>query len=144
MISIRRYAFAALLAVTIVSFASKIASAQEPFHGKFTLTHGVNFGKAKVPAGDYQFSYERNGISSVLVLSKLSGTPAGYMVLVPATEETNDSSSSRLMLETTADGSYVSSMQLPEFGVTLHFNVPSRASEKMLAKAATTAAGPGQ
>ena len=88
MISIRRYAFAALLAVTTVSFSTKIASAQEPSHGKFTLTHAVNFGKAKIPAGDYQFSYDRNGISSVLVLSKVSGTPAGYMVLVPATEET--------------------------------------------------------
>lgn len=144
MISIRRFAFSALLAVTTISLAPTIASAQEPARGKFTLTHAVNFGKAKVPAGDYQFTFDHNGISSVIVLSKVSGAPAGYMVLVPTIEETNASSVNRLMLETTSDGSYVSAMQLPEFGMTLHFNVPRNAAEKVIAKAATTAAASGQ
>ena len=85
MISIRRFAFSALLAVTTISLAPTIASAQEPARGKFTLTHAVNFGKAKVPAGDYQFTFDHNGISSVIVLSKVSGAPAGYMVMVRAT-----------------------------------------------------------
>jgi len=38
----------------------------------------------------------------------------------------------------------VSAMQLPEFGMTLHFNVPSHATEKQIAKAATSAAASGQ
>jgi hypothetical protein len=143
MTSIRRFAFAALLAVTTISLVPTIASAQEPARGKFTLTHVVHFGNAKVPAGEYEFTFDLNGISPVLVLSKLNGAPTGYMVLVPTTEETKASSVSRLMLETTSDGSYVSALQLPEFGMTLHFNVPNH-TEKVIAKAATTAAASGQ
>lgn len=143
MTSIRRFAFAALLAATTISLVPTIASAQEPARGKFTLTHAVHFGNAKVPAGEYEFTFDLNGISPVLVLSKLNGAPAGYMVLVPTTEETKASSVSRLMLQTTSDGSYVSAMQLPEFGMTLHFNVPSH-TEKVIAKAATTATASGQ
>ena len=143
--SIRKFVYAALLAATTISIAPTLASAAEPARGRFKLTHEVHWGTAKLPAGEYEFSFNQEGVSPVLMLSKVSGAPAGYMVLVPTTEEGMTSSdSSRLELETTADGSYVSAMRLPEFGMTLHFDVPSTIAEKRLAKAAMVASAVGQ
>ncbi len=83
--SIRNYAYAAILAVTALNFAPTLASAQEPAHGKFTLTHEVYWGTAKLPAGDYEFSFDPDSGSRMLTLSKVSGVRAGYMLLVPET-----------------------------------------------------------
>ncbi len=139
MTSIRKFAFATLLAITTLNLAPSLASAQEPAKGKFTLAHDVRWGSAKVPAGDYEFSFNTVSISPVLSLTKTSGTPAGFMVLVPMAEENKPSDLNRLTLENTADGTYVSSMQLPDFGMTLYFNVPSHPAEKQMAKVVTTA-----
>src|SRR5260221_8371686 len=144
--TIRNYVYAAILAVTALNFAPTLASAQEPAHGKFTLTHDVRWGIAKLPAGEYAFSYDPTSGSRMLNLSKISGAPTGYMVLVPDTDDSKPSDISRLVLEATPEGTYVSAMQLPEFGMTLHFAVPSHAipAERQIAKAATTAGAPGQ
>jgi hypothetical protein len=144
MTSIRKFAYATLLAFTTLNFAPSLASAQEPARGKFTLTHDVRWGNAKVPAGDYEFSYDPDGASRMMYLSKLSGARAGYLLLVTSTEDVKPSDQSRLILETTPVGSYVSAMQLPEFGMTLHFTLPSRTTERQIAKAATNAAASGQ
>ena len=80
----------------------------------------------------------------MLILSKLSGTRAGYMMLVNATDDAKPSDLNRLVIESTPVGSYVSVLQLPEFGMTLHFRVPSHASERQIAKAANAAAASGQ
>lgn len=141
--SLRNFAFAAVMAAATFNLAPSQASAQEPVHGKFTLTHDVYWGKTKVPAGEYSFSYDRNAVSRVLNLSKLDGVRAGFMVLVPTTEEARASDASQLVLEATAERSYVSAMQLPEFGMTLRFDVP-RVAEKQIAKASTGASGSGQ
>lgn len=125
MTTIRKFVYAALLAATAMNFAPKAAAAQEPAHGKFTLKHNVIWGNASVPAGDYAFSYDPYQSTPVLVLSKLSGTRAGFMLLLAGSEESKPSDSNQLLLETVADGSYVSTMQLAECGMTLHFNVPS-------------------
>ena len=144
MTSLRRLVYAGLLVLTTLNFAPSMASAQEPAHGRFTLTHDVHWGSAKVPAGDYRFSFESNGISGVLMLSKLNGTRESYMLMVHDMEETKPSDLSQLVLNTTRDGSYVSFMQLPEFGMTLHFSVPSQASEKVIARTVNTAMGSAQ
>jgi hypothetical protein len=138
--TIRNYVYAALLAVTALNFAPTLASAQELAHGKFTLTHEVHWGNATLPAGDYQFSFNPDNGSRLLSLSKVSGTRAGYMVLVPGTEDAKPSDGNRLILESTPNGIYVSAMQLPEFGMTLDFTVPSHTTEGQIARAGTTAA----
>lgn len=137
--SIRNFAYAALLAAATLNLAPTLASAQEPAHGKFTLTHEVHWGQANLAAGEYSFSFNRAAISPVLNISKLTGARAGYMLLVPTTDESKSTDASRLVLEDTPEGSYVSAMQLPEFGMTLHFSVP-RAAEKQIAKAGMVAA----
>lgn len=142
-ISLRNFAYAALLAAATLTLAPSLASAQEPVHGKFTLTHDVSLGNAKLPAGDYAFSFDRNAVSPVMSLSKLSGTRAGFLVLVPVTENTKPTDANRLLLKSNAEGTYVSAMQLPEFGLTLRFDVP-RIPERQIARASMGAAGSGQ
>jgi hypothetical protein len=142
--SIRNYVYAAVLAASALNFAPPPAIAQERAHGKFTLTHEVHWGAATIPAGDYAFSFDPDTGTRLLSLSKLSGARAGYMLLVPDTDDAKPSDLSRLVLVATPEGSYVSAMQLPEFGMTLHFSVPSRTTERQIAKAGTTAAATGQ
>jgi hypothetical protein len=138
MTTIRKFAYAALLAVTSLSFASSPASAQENARGNFTLTHDVRWQNAFVPAGEYRFSLDADGPASMLVLTKLSGARTGFMFMVHDSDEIKASSNlNRIVLENTADGSYVSAMQLPEFGVTLNFAAP-KAPERQMAKVGTT------
>jgi hypothetical protein len=139
MSSIRNFAYAALLAAASLSYAPTLASGQEPAHGHFTLAHQVNFGNARLPVGEYEFSYDPNAVSPVLNLMKLSGTRARYMVLVSTTQDSQASDTSKLLVESTPEGSYVSAMQLPRSGMTLLFRVPSHAPEKQIARAVTTA-----
>ena len=79
-----------------------------------------------------------DGPLCVLTLSYLDGSREGFLLVVHDTDETG-AGPSRLMLQNTPEGKYVSAMQLPEFGVTLHFAVPTTA-EKQLARSGTTTA----
>jgi hypothetical protein len=143
MTTIRRFVFATLLAFTALNFAPSLASGQDAARGKFTLTHEVHWGSAKIPAGDYQFSFDPNETARTLTLTKISGVRAGYMLLVPVIDETKPSDVSRIVLETTLEGSYVSALQLPASGMILQFAVPHIA-ERQIAKAATTGGASGQ
>jgi len=142
--SIRKFLYATLLALTTLNFLPTLAAAQEPAHGKFTLTHEVRWQNAIVPAGDYRFWFESDGVGGVLKLNKLNGSSAGFMFLVRDMEEAKPRDVSELVLDKTPAGSYVSAMQLPEFGMTLHFAVPSQTSEKQIARAGTAALTSGQ
>jgi hypothetical protein len=139
MISIRKLTFAAVLAATTFVFALNPASAQTPARGHFTLSHEVLFGNARIPAGDYEFSYDPQSTSGVLNLSKVNGPRTGFIILVPSTDGTPSSHQDRLVLASSPSGSYVTAMELPQFDITLHFSTPSRVVEKQLAKAVTTA-----
>ena len=73
MTSIRKFAYASLLAFTALNIAPSLASAQEPARGQFTLSHEVHWENAKLPAGDYAFSFDPYSGSRMLIVSKLSG-----------------------------------------------------------------------
>ena len=135
MTSIRRFAYAAVLAATTLNYAPSLASGQEPARGHFTLTHEVRWENARVPAGDYEFSYNGSSIDPILSLTKISGARASFMLLVPMTDSREAGGISRLVLEPTSAGSFVSTMQLPEFGMSLHFVVPKHSGERQIAKA---------
>jgi len=143
MTTIRKFVYTALLAVSALNIAPTVAAAEQAAHGKFTLKHDVLWGTAKVPAGDYEFSYDPLAISPVLTITKMSGTRASYMVLIPASGVSKPSDANQLLLETSVDGSYVSAMRLPLSGVTLYFSVPSH-SAKQMAKTPTTVASAGR
>jgi hypothetical protein len=137
MSSIRRFVYATLLACSTLSITPNLASAQEPASGRFTLPHDVRWQNAFVPAGDYRFSYDPGSGLGVLTLTKVSGTRTGFMLVVRDEDEAKSTDLSRLILQKTPAGSYVESMQLPEFGMTLHFSVPSSTTEKQMARAVT-------
>jgi len=136
MSSIRKFTFAAFLALTTLNFAPSLASAQVA-QGSFTLSHNVHWQNANVPAGEYRFSYDSGEPLGVLMLTKRDGGSGGYVIMVPGTDPMEGSGPDRLVLNTSASGSYVSDMQLPGFGVTLHFR-PPKATEKQMARAAAT------
>jgi hypothetical protein len=142
--TIRNYVYAAMLAASALNFAPTLASAQAPAHGRFTLTHEVRWGSAKLSAGEYEFSYDPDTGTHMLSLSKLSGPRAGYMMLITDTDDAKPSDLNRLVLTAAPDGSYVSALQLPEFGMTLHFTVPSHPTERQIAKVATAATASAQ
>jgi hypothetical protein len=143
MTSIRKFVFAALLALTTVSFTPTLASAEGPAHGEFKLTHEVHWQNAVVPAGDYEFTYNADGASGVLMLSKLDGPRAGFIFLVSDTDDVVPSAASQLVIEKWSEGSYVKSMQLADYSTTLHFKVPTKA-DTGIARAATPVPTSGQ
>lgn len=139
MTSIRQIAHAALLAAIAFTLSLTSVSAQEPARGHFTLAHDVLFGNTKIPAGDYEFSYDPQNTAPFLSLSRMSQPRTGFIVMVPSTEGTPARHGSRLVLGSSPEGSYVTAMELPESEVTLHFSTPSRAREKQIARAVATA-----
>jgi hypothetical protein len=137
--SIRRFAYAAVLVLSALNFTPSLASAQDAA-GTFTLTHEVRWQNALVPAGKYRFTLAASGPGEMLTLRKVNGSAAGFMLLVTDTENSPFSDDSRLVIVSRTSGSFVSSMQLPEFGLTLHFNVPSEPREVAVATTTASAA----
>lgn len=137
MTSIRRLVYAAVLTLSAFSFAPCLASAQEA-HGRFVLTHEVHWQNTLVPAGEYEFSFQPNGPSDLLFVRRLSGSGPRFMILVNDVGETKTSGVDHLLLVTREGRSFVSVMDLPEAGVTLHFAVPSETRQVALASHAPT------
>src|SRR5262249_5026478 len=125
------------------NLAPAVASAQEAAHGKFTLTHEVHWQNAVIPAGEYRFWLDTSG-NRVLWLNRVSSPRTSFVVVAPAAEEIRAAGENRIVLESTPAGSYVSALQLPEFGMALRFPVPPSATDKQMAKAGTTAMGSAQ
>jgi hypothetical protein len=126
--SIRRFVYAAVLVLSALNFAPSLACAQDAA-GTFTLSHEVRWQTAAVPAGKYRFTVSASGPSEMLTLRKVNGSGAGFMLLVTDTENSQPSDLSQLVVVSRPGGSFVSTMQLPEFGLTLHFAVPPEARE---------------
>lgn len=142
MTSIRKFVYAALLGATALHFAAT-ASAEEPSRGRFILTHDVRWEYATVPAGEYSFSYDPNSVSPVLTITRTKGTPGSFMLLIATREDRKTKDSNVLVIENSVAGRYVSTMNLPESGVTLRFWAP-RMAEKEMAKAESPASTSGQ
>lgn len=125
---IRKIAYAAVLTLSALNFAPSLASAQEAA-GTFALTHDVHWQNATVPAGEYRFTIGAEGPAQMLTLRKISGGAAGFILLVTDVEASQPSDLSELVLVSRGNGSFVSTMRLPEFGMTLHFAVPAETRE---------------
>jgi hypothetical protein len=141
--SICNFAYAAVLTLSALNFAPSVASAQDAT-GTFTLTHKVHWQNAVVPAGTYRFIIEPDGPAAMLTLRNLSGGKS-FMMLVVDSEDSKPKDISQLVLVSRPAGSFVSTLQLPEFGMTLRFAVPSKTPEvaRTVASAGTTLTAPG-
>jgi len=136
--SIRRFVYAAVLVLSALNFTPSLASAQDAV-GTFTLTHEVRWLNAVVAAGKYRFTVEARGPSEMLTLRKVDGRAAGFMLLATDTENSLPSDDNRIVIVSMTSGSFVSTMQLPESGLTLHFTVPSEPREVAQSVATSTA-----
>jgi hypothetical protein len=136
--SLCKFAYASLLALGAWNFAPTLASAQEA-RGSFTLAHEVRWQNAVVPAGEYTFSLASRGPAQLLLLRKVSGGGAGFMLLTAETEPAKASELSALVLVERSGRSFVSSMGLPAYGITLNFTVPAETREVAQARLGATA-----
>lgn len=132
--SIRRFTYAVVLFLSALNFGPSLASAQEA-GGTFTLAHEVHWQNVVVPAGKYRFTVEPDGPSEMLTLINVNGR-AAFIMLATEVEDSQPSERSRLEVVSRGENKFVSTMQLPEFGVTLHFTVP--AEKRELAQSAAT------
>jgi len=143
MTSLRKFIYAAVLAVTAFGLAPALASAQES-RGQFTLTHSVLWEKAVVPAGEYVFTFKTEGPMGLLSVTKLDSPHAGFMFMVDDTDMSQSPATSQLVLQKLATATYVSAMTLADDGVTLHFAAPRPIAEKMLARASSGSLAAGR
>jgi hypothetical protein len=132
--SLRKFASTAVLMLGALSLASSAAAAQTA-SGSFTLSHNVYWQNAMVPAGTYKFSLEPKGPSGLLTLRNLAGGHEGFMILVTNIGPSQPADPDRLVLVSRAGKSFVRTLELPKFEMTLYFAVPPESAEKELALA---------
>jgi len=133
--SIRKFAYAAVLGMSMFTLQPTLAAAEDA-HGSFTLTHEVHWQKCVLGPGEYTFSLKSEGPSEFLMLRGINGTGTNAMMLVNDVESPKpDEVSSMLTLVSRNGQSFVSTMALPEYDMTLHFTVPrERVSPEIASK----------
>ncbi len=127
--SIRKFAYAAVLALSIFA-AQPTPAAAEDARGTFTLSHEVHLQKWVLRPGDYRFSVKTVGASEYLLLRGHNGSGTEAMLLVNEVESPLPDGVSQLVLVSRDGQSFVSSMELPAYDMTLHFAVPRESASK--------------
>src|SRR5271154_6085304 len=126
---IRKFAFAAVLAVSIFSIQPTLAAAED-VRGVFTLSHEVHWQNSVLRPGDYAFSIRGSGSPTLLMLRGLNGTGTNAMFLVVDVETPKPNAASSLVLVSRDGQSFVRAMDLPDYDITLRFAVPHDAAMK--------------
>src|SRR6266481_7212999 len=131
--SICKFAYAAVLGLSMFTLQPTLAAAEDA-HGSFTLTHEVHWQKCVLGPGDYTFSLTTEGASEFLMIRGVNGTGTNAMMLVNDVESSKpDEVSSMLTLVSRNGESFVSTMALPEYDMTLHFTVPRESESREIA-----------
>lgn len=127
--SIRKFAYAAVLSMSMFSIQPTLAAAEDA-HGVFTLAHEVHWQNHILRAGDYAFSLRTSGPPTFLMLRGLNGTGTDAILLVTDVESPQTSAASKLVLVSKDGQSFVSAMDLPQYDISLRFTVPPGSSSK--------------
>jgi hypothetical protein len=128
-----KFAYAAVLGISMFTLQPTLAAAEDA-HGSFTLTHEVHWQKCVLSPGDYTFSIQSEGPSEFLMLRGINGTGTNAMMLVNDVESPKpDEVSAMLTLVSRNGQSFVSTMALPEYDMTLHFTVPRESESREIA-----------
>ena len=127
--SIRKFAYAAVLTLSIFAVQPTPAAAEDA-RGAFTLSHEVHFQKWVLRPGDYTFSVKNVGSSQFLTLRGINGTHADAMLMVNDVETPKPDEGSRLVLVSRNGQSFLSTMTLPNYDMTLRFAVPRQSASK--------------
>jgi hypothetical protein len=127
--SIRKFAYAAALAVTIFCVEPTLVAAEDA-RGVFTLTHEVHWQKYVLRPGNYAFSIKSVGSAEFLMLRGRDGTGTDAMLMVNDVETPKQDEVSQLVLVSREGKSFVSTMELPGYDMSLHFAVPPEKAQK--------------
>jgi hypothetical protein len=128
-----KFAYAAVLGISMFTLQPTLAAAEDA-HGSFTLTHEVHWQKCVLSPGDYTFSIKSEGPSEFLMLRGINGTGTNAMMLVNDVESPKpDEVRAMLTLVSRNGQSFVSTMALPEYDMTLHFTVPRESESREIA-----------
>jgi hypothetical protein len=128
-----KFAYGAVLGISMFTLQPTLAAAEDA-HGSFTLTHEVHWQKCVLGPGDYTFSIRSEGPSEFLMLRGIDGTGTNAMMLVNDVESPKpDEVSAMLTLVSRNGQSFVSTMALPEYDMTLHFTVPRESESREIA-----------
>jgi hypothetical protein len=128
-----KFAYAAVLGISMFTLQPTLAAAEDA-HGSFTLTHEVHWQQCVLSPGDYSFSIKSEGPSELLMLRGINGTGTNAMMLVNDVESPKpDEVSAMLTLVSRNGQSFVSTMALPEYDMTLHFTVPRESESREIA-----------
>ncbi len=127
--SIRKFAYAAALAATIFCLEPTLVAAEDA-RGVFTLTHEVHWQKYVLRPGDYSFYVKSVGSAEFLTLRGHNGTGTDAMLMANDVETPKQDRVSQLVLVSRGGQSFVSTMELPGYDMTLHFTVPSEKTQK--------------
>jgi hypothetical protein len=131
--SICKFAYAAVLGLSMFTLQPTLAAAEDA-HGSFTLTHEVHWQKCVLGPGNYTFSLKSEGPSEFLMLRGINGTGTNAMMLVNDVESPKPDEVSALLTLVSRNGqSFVSTMALPEYDMTLHFTVPRESESREIA-----------
>jgi hypothetical protein len=126
--SIRTFAYAAVLGLSMFTLQPTLAAAEDA-HGSFTLSHEVHWKNCVLRPGDYAFSVRTSG-PTLLMLRGLHGTGTDAILLVTDVGSPKPDEVSRIVLVSRDGQSFVSSMELPEYDMTLSFAVPPESASK--------------
>jgi hypothetical protein len=123
--SIRKFAYAAALGLSLFAIQPTLATAEEA-HGSFTLSHEVRCQNIVLRPGDYTFSVDTKGSFDFVTLRGLNGGTSA-MLMVDTIETSKPDQASRLVLVSRGGQSFITTMDLPNYDISLGFAV-SRAS----------------
>ncbi len=112
----------ALVAVTLLSVG--FANAASSTHGRFKLPVEARCKGAVLPAGEYTYSVQYSGATTVIFVQAVDGAPSFF--LFPATySEAKPAEADELVLTKRGSETYLTSFTLPELGMVLHYSMPS-------------------
>jgi len=123
--TIERRSANGILLVAVILAAGLVAGsarAQSPslFQGTFTLPYSAHWGKAVLPAGDYELSVAEQGES----LIRVRNAKTGHLVAFEAINDVNDNTSgvSELVISNRGGKRVVYALSIAELGETFVYN----------------------
>jgi hypothetical protein len=126
--SIRKFAYAAALGLSLLAIQPTLAAAEEA-RGSFTLSHEVRCQNVVLRPGDYTFSVDTKGSFEFVTLRGSNGGTSA-MLMVDTVEASKPDQASRLVLVSRDGRSFMSAMELPYYDMSLRFAVPGASASK--------------
>jgi hypothetical protein len=124
-----RIAFLALCGVGLLSAVGQA----ETTHGTFKLPDETHWGKMLLAPGEYEFDVRNESAGRIVtVRSKDSGWSG--MIMSPSSSDMASAEGTKLLLESSEQGRYVSALCLGDSGVMLNYAAPKAGKATRLVK----------